>query len=83
MCWEKVVHGTVPGPCHDNSYIISWLPRALKISAQYLSWGPSNSFSVDPPGGSTLGEAVFIRTYVRTFVRPSPLTLFVYNSGSE
>ena len=38
-----------------------------------------HEFSVDPPGGSTLGEAVF----VHTFVRPSPLTLFVYNSGSE
>ena len=36
-------------------------------------------FSVDPPGGSTLGEAVFVRTFVRT----SPLTLFIYNSGSE
>ena len=31
-------------------------------------------FSVDPPGGSTLGEAVFVGS--------SPLTLFVYNSGS-
>ena len=39
-------------------------------------------FSVDPRGGSTLGEAAFVCTYVRTFVRPSPLTSFVYNSGS-
>ena len=40
-------------------------------------------FSVDPlGGGSTQGEAVSVRTYVRPYVRTSPLTQLVNISGS-
>ena len=46
----------------------------------YIQIWSNGPFSVDPPGGSTLGEAVFV---CHAFsIRPSPLTSFVYNSGS-
>ena len=45
--------------------------------------GHSLTLSWHPPRGSTLGEAVFVRSSVRTSVCSYPLTLFVYISGSE
>ena len=44
----------------------------------YIQIWSNGPFSVDPR--STLGEAVFVHHALA--VRPSPLTSFVYNSGS-
>ena len=69
--------GMVEKPPWDGSktefYTFSHIFQKFLSKNEIQGW-----FSVDPPGGSTLGEAVF----VRSFVRSSPLTLFVYNSGS-
>ena len=63
--------------------------RNCKFNHWKLVWWCSCSynnnfhlFSVDPPGGSTLGEAAFVRLSVHLSVHLSPLTSFVYNSGS-
>ena len=56
--------------------IISTLKSNLHLACMTLQ-GKFEPFSVDPPGGSTLGEAAFVGSWVRT----SPLTSFVYNSG--
>ena len=61
-----------PGGSTENHDMVSAYPL------HGLTKSNVPSFSVDPPGGSSPGEAAFVRMSVGT----SPLTLFVYNSGS-
>ena len=57
---------------YDNN-VYAYMTKNMSLAVHIIRY-LRNQFSVDPPGGSTLGEAVFVCS--------SPLTSFVYNSGS-